>query len=129
VTPADLDLFGHMNNSRYLMLMDFARIDYLARMGLLGAAFHYRWTVPVGTAQVAACQRHHRWVGTALLHSLGQISLRRAPEILAANQRHRRLVHHDGQPAASAAFADAFLLINDLYQRSELPASKNSPST
>ena len=52
VMPADLDLFGHMNNGRYLMLMDFARIDYLAQMGLLGAAFRYRWTVPVGTAQV-----------------------------------------------------------------------------
>jgi hypothetical protein len=27
VMPADLDLFGHMNNSRYLMLMEFARLD------------------------------------------------------------------------------------------------------
>jgi hypothetical protein len=26
-----------MNNSRYLMLMDFARLDYLARMGLMTA--------------------------------------------------------------------------------------------
>jgi acyl-CoA thioesterase FadM len=52
VMPADLDLFGHMNNSRYLLLMDFARLDYLAQVGLLGAAFRYRWTVPLRTAQV-----------------------------------------------------------------------------
>jgi acyl-CoA thioesterase FadM len=52
VMPGDLDLFGHMNNSRYLMLMDFARLDYLAHMGLVTAAFRRRWIVPVGTAQV-----------------------------------------------------------------------------
>jgi hypothetical protein len=52
VMPGDLDLFGHMNNSRYLMLMDFGRLDYLARMGLLATAFRQRWIVPVGTAQV-----------------------------------------------------------------------------
>lgn len=52
VMPGDLDLFGHMTNSRYLMLMDFGRLDYLARMGLLTTAFRQRWIVPVGTAQV-----------------------------------------------------------------------------
>ncbi|BBY07978.1 acyl-CoA thioesterase [Mycobacterium noviomagense] len=52
VMPGDLDLFGHMNNSRYLMLMDFARLDYLARMGLMNAALRRRWVVPVATAQV-----------------------------------------------------------------------------
>jgi acyl-CoA thioesterase FadM len=52
VMPWDLDLFGHMNNSRYLMLMDFARLDYLARMGLMTTAFRRRWIVPVAMAQV-----------------------------------------------------------------------------
>lgn len=52
VMPGDLDLFGHMNNSRYLMLMDFARLDYLARMGLMPAAFRRRWIVPVAMAQI-----------------------------------------------------------------------------
>lgn len=52
VMPGDLDLFGHMNNSRYLMLMDFGRLDYLARMGLLTTALRERWIVPVGAAQV-----------------------------------------------------------------------------
>lgn len=52
VMPGDLDLFGHMNNSRYLMLMDFGRLHYLARMGMLTTAFRQRWIVPVGMAQV-----------------------------------------------------------------------------
>ena len=41
-----------MNNSRYLMLMDFARLDYLARMGMMSAAFRCRWSVPAAMAQV-----------------------------------------------------------------------------
>jgi acyl-CoA thioesterase FadM len=52
VMPGDLDLFGHMNNSRHLMLMDFARLDYLARMGMMSAALGRRWSVPVAMAQV-----------------------------------------------------------------------------
>ena len=41
-----------MNNSRYLMLMDFAQLDYLARIGLTSAALRRRWIVPVAMAQV-----------------------------------------------------------------------------
>ena len=41
-----------MNNSRYLLLMDYARVDYLARLGLLGTAIKKRWTIPVGSAQL-----------------------------------------------------------------------------
>ena len=52
VLPTDIDLFGHMNNSRYLLLMDYARVDYLARLGLLGTAIKKRWTIPVGSAQL-----------------------------------------------------------------------------
>ncbi|RDH74865.1 acyl-CoA thioesterase [Mycolicibacterium moriokaense] len=52
VLPTDIDLFGHMNNSRYLLLMDYARVDYLARLGLLRTAVKNRWTIPVGSAQL-----------------------------------------------------------------------------
>jgi acyl-CoA thioesterase FadM len=34
------------------MLMDFARLDYLGRMGLVTTAFRRRWIVPVAMAQV-----------------------------------------------------------------------------
>jgi acyl-CoA thioesterase FadM len=33
VLPTDLDLFGHMNNSRYFSLMDIVRVEYFARSG------------------------------------------------------------------------------------------------
>lgn len=33
VTPGDLDLLGHMNNSRYLAIMDLGRIDLMMRSG------------------------------------------------------------------------------------------------
>ncbi len=56
VMPSDLDLFGHMNNSRYLQLMDYARIDYLIRVGLMPAVLKNKWTVPV----VSAGMNFHR---------------------------------------------------------------------
>lgn len=33
VTPSDLDLLGHVNNSKYLAIMDLARIDLMMRSG------------------------------------------------------------------------------------------------
>ncbi len=34
VLPTDLDINGHMNNGRYLTLMDIGRMDYAIRLGL-----------------------------------------------------------------------------------------------
>lgn len=50
VMPSDLDLFGHMNNSRYLAMMDLARVDFLIRVGLLRDVLTNRWIVPLGGA-------------------------------------------------------------------------------
>jgi len=33
VTPSDLDLLGHINNSKYLAIMDLARLDLMMRSG------------------------------------------------------------------------------------------------
>ncbi|WP_394849275.1 SDR family NAD(P)-dependent oxidoreductase [Pendulispora brunnea] len=52
VLPGDLDPFGHMTNSRYLAMMDLARIDHVIRVGLLRPAIENRWMVPVGSACV-----------------------------------------------------------------------------
>jgi acyl-CoA thioesterase FadM len=52
VLPSDVDLFGHMNNSRYLLLMDFARVDYLRRTRLLESALTSRWIMPVAAVNV-----------------------------------------------------------------------------
>ena len=51
VLPNDLDLFGHMNNGRYAMIMDIARVDFIARLDMLGSLFKKRWMVPVGNTQ------------------------------------------------------------------------------
>jgi acyl-CoA thioesterase FadM len=46
VLPCDIDLFGHMNNSRYALLMDYARVHYLRSAGLLTLALKERWVMP-----------------------------------------------------------------------------------
>ena len=39
VSLFDVDLYGHMNNGRYSMIMDLARIDYSIRIGALPYVF------------------------------------------------------------------------------------------
>lgn len=43
VWPNDLDANLHMNNGRYLTLMDLGRFDLLIRTGLLRTIFRRRW--------------------------------------------------------------------------------------
>ncbi len=52
VWPTDLDLNGHMNNGRYLSIMDLGRLDLVARMGLLGAFARQGWRPLLGSAQL-----------------------------------------------------------------------------
>lgn len=47
VLPTDLDAFGHMNNARYLAVMDLARLDLLVRLGVAPLILRHRWQVPV----------------------------------------------------------------------------------
>ncbi len=44
----DLDAFGHMNNGRYLQIMDVARTQWMVRTGVLGAIRRNRWTPLLG---------------------------------------------------------------------------------
>jgi acyl-CoA thioesterase FadM len=50
--PDDLDLNGHMNNGRYLSLMDLGRWDLVIRLGLAKLAVKHRWRPIVGTAAI-----------------------------------------------------------------------------
>ena len=34
VRPWEIDVFGHMNNGRYLQIMDLARVDWMRRCGV-----------------------------------------------------------------------------------------------
>ncbi|GAC1653143.1 MAG: hypothetical protein NVS4B3_15920 [Gemmatimonadaceae bacterium] len=52
VWPTDLDLNGHMNNGRYLTVMDLGRLDLVARLGVLRLAARYRWRPVVAAAAI-----------------------------------------------------------------------------
>lgn len=44
----DLDAFGHMNNGRYLQIMDVARTEWMTRVGVIAAMRRHRWTALLG---------------------------------------------------------------------------------
>lgn len=52
VWPNDLDLNGHMNNGRYLTLMDLGRFDLMFRTGMGRAAIRGGWAPIVGSATI-----------------------------------------------------------------------------
>lgn len=50
VWPADLDLNLHMNNGRYLAVMDLGRLDVIMRTGIWRPLLRGRWAPLVGSA-------------------------------------------------------------------------------
>lgn len=52
VWPNDLDINLHMNNGRYLTVMDLGRVDLIARVGLLRLMIRNRWVPVVGMATI-----------------------------------------------------------------------------
>jgi acyl-CoA thioesterase FadM len=52
VLPTDIDINLHMNNARYLSVMDYARMHLLARTRLLEPILHARWRAMVGAIWV-----------------------------------------------------------------------------
>ena len=52
VWPNDLDVNLHMNNGRYLTIMDLGRIDLTVRTGIFGAMIRRRWAPVVGTVTI-----------------------------------------------------------------------------
>lgn len=59
VLPHDLDPSMHMNNGRYLAIMDLGRIDLLIRSGLGKAVWRNGWT-PVANAAIIRFRRELR---------------------------------------------------------------------
>ncbi|MET0639025.1 MAG: thioesterase family protein [Hyphomicrobium sp.] len=59
VWPHDLDLSVHMNNGRYLTLMDLGRLDVLVRSGLWRQVLRHKWT-PIAGAITIRFQRELR---------------------------------------------------------------------
>jgi acyl-CoA thioesterase FadM len=52
VLPTDLDLNLHMNNARYLSVMDLGRADLLIRAGMLGVVRRKRWKPVAGSIDI-----------------------------------------------------------------------------
>ncbi|ALK09923.1 thioesterase family protein [Blastochloris viridis] len=52
VLPTDLDLNVHMNNARYLALMDLGRLDLIIRTGMWRQVLHQRWQPVLGGCMV-----------------------------------------------------------------------------
>jgi acyl-CoA thioesterase FadM len=52
VWPTDLDPNLHMNNGRYLTIMDLGRIDLMVRIGLAREARRRRWMPVVAAVQI-----------------------------------------------------------------------------
>jgi acyl-CoA thioesterase FadM len=52
VWPNDIDPMLHMNNGRYVTIMDLGRLDLLIRQGLWRIILRERWTPIVGSANV-----------------------------------------------------------------------------
>ena len=52
VLPNDLDINGHMNNGRYLTLIDLMLVEYFARIGFLKILMQQKWRPMSGGAVV-----------------------------------------------------------------------------
>lgn len=52
VWPTDLDIFNHMNNGRYLSIMDFGRFHLMAQFGTLKKAHKNGWSPVVGGIKI-----------------------------------------------------------------------------
>ncbi|MCG3176746.1 MAG: hypothetical protein MOGMAGMI_01707 [Candidatus Omnitrophica bacterium] len=48
----DHDIYAHVNNGRYLTLMDLGRMDLIWRTGLIKAATRYRWNPIVAAVSI-----------------------------------------------------------------------------
>ena len=53
VSPFDLDAYLHMNNGRYLTIMDLGRLDLMQRCGLAPLAIKHRWQPVVAEVKVS----------------------------------------------------------------------------
>jgi acyl-CoA thioesterase FadM len=104
VLPNDLDLSLHMNNGRYLAIMDLGRLDLLLRSGLGGAVWRKGWT-PVANAALVRFRRELRpfdryRLETRVVGWLDAAVLIEQTFVFAAGER-------EGQVAARALFKGA----------------------
>ena len=61
VWPQDLDINRHVNNGRYLSLMDLGRRDLLIRTGMLRVMRRYKWSPVIAASSIAYLLTLHLW--------------------------------------------------------------------
>ena len=61
VLPNDLDIYGHMNNGRYLTIMDLGRMDLFVRGGLARAIRGAGWTPVLSAAKIRFRRELRLW--------------------------------------------------------------------
>ncbi len=52
VMPNDLDIYGHVNNGRYLSIMDLGRLQLMAATGLLKLIQQNKWAPLLGSVKI-----------------------------------------------------------------------------
>lgn len=133
VWPTDLDTSLHMNNGRYLTIMDLGRLDLMVRSGLWRAVLRHRWT-PIANAVHIRFRRElgplQRFTLRTELHSwTSSIVVMEQRFVFAAGPR-------TGEIAASALFvgglydrrAKAFVPIERLMIELGVEAESPEPS-
>jgi acyl-CoA thioesterase FadM len=133
VWPTDLDTSLHMNNGRYLTIMDLGRLDLMVRSGLWRAVLRHRWT-PIANAVHIRFRRELGPLQTFTLRTELQswttsIVVMQQRFIFAGGQR-------AGEIAASALFvgglydrkAKAFVPIERLMSELGVEAASPEPS-
>jgi acyl-CoA thioesterase FadM len=68
VWPGDVDIYLHLNNGRYLTLMDFGRFHLAARTGLMDLTLRRGWGFVVGGAMIRFRRELKLW-DRFLLHT------------------------------------------------------------
>ena len=53
IWPTDVDVYLHVNNGRYLTLMDFGRLAHSLRTGMMSQMLRRRWIPVLGSATVS----------------------------------------------------------------------------
>ncbi len=105
VWPQDLDTSLHMNNGRYLTVMDLGRLDLMLRSGLWRPVWRNRWT-PVAGAMLVRYRRELR-LGQRFRLETRLLGWEAATAVM-----EHRMLHEggaqDGQLAARALFKGGF---------------------
>ena len=118
VLPTDLDTSGHMNNGRYLTLMDFGRLDIMVGSGLWRSVLRYKWT-PIANAVMIRFRRELKLFQRFRLES--RILAWETTTVVMEQVFVHEGGKHDGEVAARALFKGG---LYDRRERKFIPISR-----